>query len=116
MDTYVKTPVGWKMISSQSFVIPQEPVRVAVDSATLDAYVGRYTLAPTIVYDVIREGKRLFGQWPGGPKEELIPIGTATFFRHDVRGIRFFTRDAAGRVTRMIDRRDGNDLVWTRVP
>lgn len=27
---------------------------------------------------------------------------------------KLFVRDASGRVTRMIDRRDGRDIVWTR--
>ena len=50
------------------------------------------------------------------PAEELLPIGGDRFVRRGApRGERFFTRDAAGRVTAMVDRRDNLDLVWRRV-
>jgi Domain of unknown function (DUF4440)/Domain of unknown function (DUF3471) len=115
MDTYVRTVVGWRLLGSQSLIVPREPDAITVDSMVLQSYVGRYSLAPTVVYDVIREGDHLYGQWPGGAKEEMIPSGPATFFRHGVRGDRYFERDSAGRVTSMVDRRDNNDLVWKRV-
>jgi hypothetical protein len=38
-----------------------------------------------------------------------------TFFpKGTVRGEKIFVRDASGRVTSMLDRRENNDLVWKR--
>ena len=115
MDTYVRTVVGWRLLGSQSLIVPREPEPITVDSLTLEKYVGRYSLAPAVMYDVVRKGDTLYGQAPGGGREELIPIGPATFYRRGVRGDRYFASDSTGRVTSMVDRRDNNELVWKRV-
>ena len=115
MDTYVRTVVGWRLLASQSLIVPREPAPVTADSMTLQLYVGRYSLAPGVTYDVIRQGNQLFGQMAGGAREEMIPTGPGTFFRHGVRGDRYFERDSTGKVTSMVDRRDNNELVWKRV-
>lgn len=115
-DTYIRRGDRWLMLASQVQVLPSEHTAVAIDPASLDAYVGTYRLAPGIEYKVMRSGTRLLGRRGDRPPEELFPLGGDRFFRHGApRSNKIFVRDASGRVTGMIDRRDNNDLVWHRV-
>ena len=115
-DTYLRRDGRWRLIALQLQVLPSELEPVAIDPKLLDAYVGRYRLAPEVVYTVTREGNRLMGQRTGREKEELLPKSDTIFFvRGQPRGEKVFARDAKGTITRLIDRRDNNDLVWTRI-
>ncbi len=114
-DTYVDRGGQWKLIASQTSVLPSEHRAVRVDAKTLDAYAGRYELAPGVTYDVVRSGGRLFGRRGDRPREELHPLGEDRFFIEGApRGERIFRRDARGRIDAMLSRRDNNDLVWRR--
>ena len=116
-DTYVRRAGRWQMLASQDEVLPSEHTAVALDQTSLDAYVGTYRLGPGVEYLVARDGARLVGHRAGAPPAELFPLGPDRFFlRGATRGEKIFARDASGRVTRLIDRRDNNDLVWTRAP
>jgi hypothetical protein len=66
-------------------------------------------------YTIRREGDRLFEQRTGRNKEELLPLCADTFYRKGVwRGEKVFARDDKGKVVRMLDRRENNDLVWKK--
>lgn len=116
-DTWTKQQDGqWKLAASQVMAIPNERKPIAVSSKKLDAYVGQYQLAPDVIYTITREGDKLFGQRTGRAKEELLPLCADTFYRKGVwRGEKVFERDAKGKVVRMLDRRENNDLVWRKV-
>jgi hypothetical protein len=115
-DTYLKRDGRWRVIALQLQVLPSELEPVSVDPKLFDAYVGRYQLAPDVVYVVTREGNRLMGERLGREKEELLPKSETIFsVRGKPRGEKVFVKDSEGRFTRLIDRRDNNDLVWTRV-
>lgn len=115
-DTFVRRDGGWRIIASQVQVLPGDPTPVAADPASYGAYVGRYLLGGDIVLEVARDGERLVMGPPGGEKDELLPLGGTRFFRRGRRGEVIFVADEQGRVTRMIQRRDNNDVVWRRVP
>lgn len=115
-DTFVRRGGEWRMVGQQVQVLPAELRPVAVDPASFDALAGTYELGSGVTIEVRREGGRLMAQRTGRPAEELLPIGRDRFVRRgSPRGERFFVRDAAGRVTSMVDRRDNLDLVWRRV-
>lgn len=115
-DTFVRRGGEWRMIGQQVQVIPAELRPVTVDPATFDALAGTYELAPGVTIEVRREGARLMARRSGRAAEELLPIGGDRFVRRGApRGERFFPRDASGRVTFMVDRRDNLDVVWRRV-
>ena len=114
-DTYVHREGAWRLLASHTAVLPSEHAAVAIEPAVLTDYVGRYVLAPGVVYVVERDGGRLFGMRPGGVREELLPLGADRFFRNGAtRGERIFRRNAGGKVDAMLDRRDNNDVVWRR--
>jgi hypothetical protein len=116
-DTWAKQNDGqWKLVAVQVMAIPNERKPIVVSAKTLDAYVGQYQLAPEVTYTITREGEKLFGQRTGRAREELLPLCADTFFRKGVwRGEKVFDKDSKGTVTRMLDRRENNDLVWKRV-
>jgi hypothetical protein len=104
------------MLASQTSVLPSEHKAAKVDPVRFDAYLGIYWLAPHVTYTVTRDRNRLYGQRSGRPKEELFPLGIDRFFRRGApRGEKIFVRGGNGRVAKMIDRRDNNDLVWRRI-
>jgi ketosteroid isomerase-like protein len=117
-DTWAKSQDGqWKLIAVQVMAIPNERKPIAVSPKKLDEYVGQYQLAPDVIYTITREGDKLFGQRTGRAKEELLPLCADTFYRKGVwRGEKVFERDSEGRVVRLLDRRENNDLVWKRTP
>jgi hypothetical protein len=106
----------WRLVSTQVMAIPNERKPAAIDPQSLDAYTGQYELAPEVKYDITREGDRLYGQRTGRAREELLPLCADTFYRKGVwRGEKVFERDERGRVVKMLDRRENNDLVWRKV-
>jgi hypothetical protein len=116
-DTWTRLQDGqWKLAAVQVMAIPNERKPIEVGPKELEAYVGQYRLAPDVIYTVTRESDKLIGQRAGRAKEELLPLCADTFYRKGVwRGEKVFERDAKGKVVRMLDRRENNDLVWRRV-
>lgn len=78
-------------------VSPVTPV--AVDSLTLQAYVGHYQIAPGYVDDVHWEGGRLVATASGQSVGAwLAPVSTSAFSPDGVGALIVFERDATGRV------------------
>lgn len=106
----------WQLVATHVMAIPNERKPAAIDPKTFDIYIGQYELAPDVTYVITREGDKLFGQRTGRPKDELLPLCVDVFYRKGVwRGEKVFERDAQGRVVRLLDRRENNDLVWKKV-
>jgi hypothetical protein len=116
-DTWARQSNGqWKLVGAQVMAIPNERKPAKIDPRALDLYVGQYQLAPGVMYTIRRQGDKLFGQRTGRSKEELLPLCADTFYRKGVwRGEKVFARDGKGKVVKMLDRRENNDLVWIRV-
>ncbi len=116
-DTWAEQTDGqWKLVAVQVMAIPNERKPMAMNPKQLDAYVGQYQLTPDVSYTITREGDKLFGQRSGRTKEELLALCADTLYRKGVwRGEKVFERDGKGKVIRMLDRRENNDLVWNKV-
>jgi len=116
-NTWAKQLDGqWKLVSTQVMAIPNERKPAVIDTKSLEVYTGTYEIAPQVTYVVTREGDKLFGQRTGRAREELLPLCQDTFYRKGVwRGEKVFERDAQGRVVKMLDRRENNDLVWRKI-
>ena len=115
-ETYFKRNGNWQMVASHVVVLPSERKPLAVSPKAVESIAGEYELTPGVTYTITLEGSKLIGQRTGRAKEELLPADESTFFRKGtVRGEKVFVRDASGRATQMLDRRENNDLVWKRV-
>ncbi|MBX7172307.1 MAG: DUF4440 domain-containing protein [Pyrinomonadaceae bacterium] len=106
----------WKLVSTQVIAIPNERKPAQIKAEKLNDYLGEYELAPDVHYTITREGDKLFGQRTGRAKEELLPLCVDIFYKKGVwRGEKVFERDETGKVIKMLDRRENNDLVWKRI-
>ena len=115
-DTYFRRGGRWQLVAEQITVRPSERKPFVVDPKVYDALAGEYELTPGVTYAVTIEGGRLLGQRTGRDKQELLPADFNTYFvKGTIRGEKVFVRDAGGRVTAMLDRRENNDLVWKRI-
>jgi len=114
-DTYFKRNGRWQMVASHVIVMPSARQTVVVNPKLYESIVGQYELTPDVTYTITLEGEKLIGQRSGRAKEELVPADNNTFFRKGtIRGEKVFARDAYGRVTAMLDRRENNDLTWKK--
>lgn len=116
-ETWQRQAGAWKLLLVHTYAVLKEPKSVALSEAELDAYAGRYSAAPDLVYTIKREGDHLIGQREGGQPVTLKAEVRDVFFIGDqLRTRKIFQRDRAGRVTGFVDRREGSDLVWSRLP
>jgi Domain of unknown function (DUF4440) len=115
--TWLKEASGWKVLGQQTLALRQDPPAVQLSIAMLDDYVGRYRAAPDLVYEITRHGGELDGGVLGGKPGPLkMELRDVAFVPGQPRSRKIFTRDAAGRVTGFLSRREERDVVWTRTP
>ncbi len=97
------------IVFGASYKIPQERKVVAVESQTLEKYVGQYQLAPNFIITVTVENAKLMAQATGQPKFELFAESEAEFFLKAVDAQVTFIKDGKGNVTGLILHQGGRD-------
>jgi hypothetical protein len=60
------------------------------------------------------EEGHLYATRTGRPREELIPEASDIFFRKGIEGRMLFSHSDDGKVITLIDRRNNEDVVWTK--
>ena len=100
LDAFALRPGGWQLVRhSQTWLVA--PVRPAqdVDSAALQAFVGRYEVAPGYVDDVHWVEGHLVATITGYPPgARLVPVSGTVFSPDGTGALIAFERDASGRV------------------
>lgn len=86
----------------EKYDLPKARVEVHVDPKILDAYVGKYQLAPNFVLTISKEGDQLMAQATGQPKLTLFAESETTFFPKVVDLSITFMKDAKGKVTDLV--------------
>jgi len=115
-EVWRKSRGRWLMISSQTVAVQKDPPAITLPAATLDGYVGRYSLASDYVVEIKRQGTELTGSVNGGEAFSMKAEASDVFFTPgQIRLRRVFQRGADGKVTGFVSRRDGHDLVLQRV-
>jgi very-short-patch-repair endonuclease len=115
-DTWMLKGNAWVLIASQSGAILDDPPAVALPAEKLADYSGQYELTLTTHYRVGVVAGRLIGQRQGGKYVELKAEAPDVFFTvGNPRSRKIFLRDAAGKVTGFVDRREGHDILWKRI-
>jgi ketosteroid isomerase-like protein len=114
-DTWRRTSDGWRQLASQVLAVLKDPPSIELDRRTLCRYAGRYSLTADIVATIHCDKDHLVVERPGSPAREFVPELKDVFFERGApRTRRIFLRDAAGRVTGFVDRREARDIVWRR--
>lgn len=115
-NTWRRTSDGWKVIATQVLAILEDPPAVTLPARLLDEYAGVYRLTPEITYTIRRDGEKLYGLRSGRQEQELrAEVADVLFVPGQPRSRKIVLRDEAGRITGIADRREGHDIVWTRV-
>jgi len=115
MDTWYKTDTSWMMLSMLSFEIPAWPPAITVELNTLKQYTGTYKLSDENTAVVSIKNDTLFIQKNKRKPEALFAETSNIFFRKsDARGRKFFAKDATGQML-LLERRNGQDVVWKKV-
>jgi len=102
-------------IHGERGVLPNERKEVAVPTKLLEAYVGKYQLAPTFIITITLEGGELFAQATGQPKFELFAEGERDFFYKVVDAQATFELDDKGRAIRLILHQGGANQPAERI-
>jgi hypothetical protein len=114
-DTWHKTSGGWRLLGSQVLAVLQDPPSVTLDSATLCAYAGRYALTNEIVATIRCADEQLLVDREEQPERRFLAEVKDVFFEPGrPRTRRIFLRNAEGRITAFVERREGRDVRWTR--
>jgi CubicO group peptidase (beta-lactamase class C family) len=99
---------------------PKQRTEIPIDPKLLDYYTGRYQLTPDLIFEVTRDGDRLFGQTfaqaTAGPKFELFAESEKTFFAKVSNNQITFETGPEGRATSVILNRAGRDMPAARLP
>jgi hypothetical protein len=115
-ETWRSTPSGWKLAMAQTMAIPKDPPEVPLSAGEWAAYTGTYRAAPDLLYEVKIEGGRLVGGLVGGAAAPLhAELKDVFFVAGRPRTRKIFQRNPQGAIIGYVDRREGEDVVWTRV-
>ena len=79
-----------------------------------DRYVGQYTVAPTFILTVTRDGDRLFVQATGQPRFELFAEGEKDYFLKVVDAQVTFEISGQGNATGLVLHQNGRDVSGKR--
>lgn len=115
-DTWRATAGAWRLVASQVYAVPRDPPRGELPSARLAEYEGVYSLSAKTQESIRRDGDQLVAERAGRAPMVLLPESGDVFFTPGrPRTRRIFMRAPDGGVTGFADRREGTELVWTRL-
>jgi hypothetical protein len=116
--TWKKRADGWKQIAGQVLAERTDPPAIALPADKLTQYSGTYRLKnsePTYMLAVVN-GK-LMGTRNGRKAAEWKAETPDVFFiAGDPRIRKIFQRNAAGKITGFVERRESWDIVWLKTP
>ena len=114
-ETWVRREGTWKLLQVQVLALRTDPPTLPTTAEQRRAYCGRFALGD-LTYVVRCETDGLTGGSQGKPGKPLRLESPDVFFvPGEPRTRRIFQRDAAGRVTGFLERRESWDLPWKRV-
>jgi hypothetical protein len=116
-ETWQRQNGVWKLLLVHAYSVLKEPKSILLPATDLDAYVGRYAAAPDLIYTIKRERDHLSAEREGRPSVIFeAEVRDVFFVSGQLRTRKIFARDSTGHVTGFVDRREGSDLVWKRLP
>ena len=114
-DTWLKTGQGWQLLAQQVAAVLKDPPSVELTQQKLCEYSGSYSLTAQINTTIRCTQDGLIAERTGRPSSQyLAEVEDVFFVAGQPRTRRIFVRDAAGKVTGFVDRREGEDVRWKR--
>ncbi len=114
-ETWRRDSGEWKLYMVHTYAVLKDPPAVSLPAKELEEYAGRYAAAPDLVYIIRWDGKQLSGGREGGAMKPLqVEVRDVLFVPGQPRIRKVFQRDASGKITGFVDRRESWDLVWKR--
>ena len=104
---------GWKLTAMQTFEIPKNPNPIHLPME-IGELAGTYVLSDGVQQTISIDGQKLFSQRTGRPKVELYRETANVYFTQDDARVRWIFVEEDGKVTKLLYRRSGNDLVWQK--
>ena len=116
-DTWLKTRQGWHLLSEQVAAVLKDPPSIKLAQQQLCEYSGTYSLTAEITTTIGCTADGLTAERSGRqPIPYLAEMKDVFFVAGQPRTRRIFVRDAQGTVMAFVDRREGEDIRWTRKP
>jgi hypothetical protein len=114
-DTWLKTGQGWQLLAEQVAAVLKDPPSVKLTQQQLCEYSGTYLLTAEIKATISCRPDGLTAERSGRPPAQYVAeIQDVFFVVGQPRTRRIFVRDAQGKVVGFVDRREGEDVRWTR--
>jgi ketosteroid isomerase-like protein len=115
-ETWRRDDGDWKLYLVHVYAVPKDPPAIKLPPKELEEYVGRYAAAPDLVYVIRSDGQQLMGGRLGGAMKPLdVEVRDVLFVPGQPRIRKIFQRDAKGKITGFVDRRESWDLVWKKL-
>jgi len=116
-ETWLRQAGAWRLAMTHAWVVAPDPPAIELPAGALEEYVGRYAGPGGQAYEIRREAEGLVGGRAGGTMRPLrVEMRDLLFAPGQPRVRKFFQRDAHGQVSGFVDRREGEDIAWTRAP
>jgi ketosteroid isomerase-like protein len=107
---------AWRMISSQTVALSDDPPARPLTPDELDEYVGTYKGAPDFTVTITRQGNQLLSATSGAkPTPLLAEVRDVLFTPGQPRTRRIFERDRNGKVSGFASRREGHGFEFKKV-
>lgn len=115
-DTWLNTAEGWRLIASQILALAKDPPSISLSEDQLCAHNGVFALTEAIIETIRCKDGALSAVRSGRAEVSYKPETADVFFAPGrPRTRRIFKRDAAGKVTGFVDRREGEDILWRKL-
>lgn len=116
VDTWLKTPQGWRLIAQHTAAVLKDPPSVLLSREQWCEYAGVYALTDAITTTIrCRDDGLISERTDRPPTRYVAELRDVLFVPGQPRTRRIFQRDAAGRTVGFVDRREGEDIRWSRI-
>jgi ketosteroid isomerase-like protein len=115
--TWKKRADGWKLIAGQVLAEKTDPPAIALPAAQLAQYAGTYKLKDSEpVYTLtVADGKLIGARNGRKPATWNAETPDVFFIAGDPRIRKIFQRDASGKITGFVERRESWDIAWVKI-
>ena len=115
-ETWRRDNGQWKLYLTHIYAVLKDPPTVTLPEKELRQYVGEYSAAPDLIYQIKFDGQRLVGGRKGASMKPLdVEVRDVLFVPGQPRIRKIFQRNGSGKITGFVDRRESWDLVWKKV-